>query len=207
MFFVKRVTAINLCIMSLLNNKIDVWFTFIFKLSSLLCVLVVCLPVFMMMWNNIGWCVSGFGTKIGWMQIIPVDKLIKGRFQDNFEFLQWFKKFFDANYDGREYEPMVARSGIKLGNGAGGAGAGGVGSGVGSSNDLLDTKRHIQMPSGRTQNAAAPRLTGTHQLHLHHDPLPPLPHFHQLWITTFAFISDIMSQHHFILKDWSLHSN
>ena len=29
--------------------------------------------------------------------MVPVDKLVKGRFQDNFEFVQWFKKFFDAN--------------------------------------------------------------------------------------------------------------
>jgi len=47
-----------------------------------------------------------------------VDKLIKGRFQDNFEFLQWFKKFFDANYDGREYDGYDARGGTVLGNGA-----------------------------------------------------------------------------------------
>ena len=27
-----------------------------------------------------------------WMlKVVPVEKLIKGRFQDNFEFLQWFK--------------------------------------------------------------------------------------------------------------------
>uniref|UniRef100_A0A182UTY9 Microtubule-associated protein RP/EB family member 1 n=1 Tax=Anopheles merus TaxID=30066 RepID=A0A182UTY9_ANOME len=51
-------------------------------------------------------------------KVIPVDKLIKGRFQDNFEFLQWFKKFFDANYDGREYDALEARSGIMLGQGA-----------------------------------------------------------------------------------------
>merc|ERR1719330_2285201 len=30
-------------------------------------------------------------------KMVPVDKLVKGRFQDNFEFLQWFRKFFDAN--------------------------------------------------------------------------------------------------------------
>lgn len=47
-----------------------------------------------------------------------MDKLIKGRFQDNFEFLQWFKKFFDANYDGREYDPLEARTGVQLGSGA-----------------------------------------------------------------------------------------
>ncbi|KYN18007.1 Microtubule-associated protein RP/EB family member 1 [Trachymyrmex cornetzi] len=50
-------------------------------------------------------------------KVIPVDKLIKGRFQDNFEFLQWFKKFFDANYDGREYDAYDARGCIPLGSG------------------------------------------------------------------------------------------
>lgn len=94
------------------------------------------------------------------VQIINVDKLIKGRFQDNFEFLQWFKKFFDANYDGREYEPLIARGGIKLGNGVGGGG-----SGVGSSNDLLHhhhiDKRHIQTPSGRSAtHSTTARTTG-----------------------------------------------
>ncbi|XP_055374215.1 microtubule-associated protein RP/EB family member 1 isoform X2 [Condylostylus longicornis] len=71
-------------------------------------------------------------------KIIPVDKLIKGRFQDNFEFLQWFKKFFDANYDGREYEPYIARGGIKLGNGPGG---GGIHDGH------ISEKRQIQQPN------------------------------------------------------------
>lgn len=47
-----------------------------------------------------------------------MDKLIKGRFQDNFEFLQWFKKFFDANYDGREYDAFEARGGFMIGSGA-----------------------------------------------------------------------------------------
>lgn len=44
-------------------------------------------------------------------QIIPVEKLVKGRFQDNLDFIQWFKKFFDANYDGKEYDPIAARQG------------------------------------------------------------------------------------------------
>ncbi|XP_020800595.1 microtubule-associated protein RP/EB family member 1-like isoform X2 [Drosophila serrata] len=35
--------------------------------------------------------------KIGIKQVIPVEKLIQGRFQDNLQFLQWFKKFYDAN--------------------------------------------------------------------------------------------------------------
>lgn len=52
-------------------------------------------------------------------KIIPIDKLIKGRFQDNFEFLQWFKKFFDANYDGREYDALLARDNLPMGMGSG----------------------------------------------------------------------------------------
>lgn len=47
-------------------------------------------------------------------QIIPVERLVKGKFQDNFEFLQWFKKFFDANYDGKEYDPVLTRQGQEI---------------------------------------------------------------------------------------------
>lgn len=50
-------------------------------------------------------------------QQVPTQKLIKGKFQDNFEFLQWFKKFFDANYEEREYDALAARFGIPLGSG------------------------------------------------------------------------------------------
>ena len=50
-------------------------------------------------------------------QVIPIEKLVKGRFQDNFEFVQWFRKFFDANYDGREYDAVTARGGEALGMG------------------------------------------------------------------------------------------
>jgi hypothetical protein len=48
--------------------------------------------------------------------VIPVDRLVKGRFQDNFEFVQWFKKFFDANYKGEEYNALEARGGSALGS-------------------------------------------------------------------------------------------
>lgn len=40
-----------------------------------------------------------------------MEKLVKGRFQDNLDFIQWFKKFYDANYDGKEYDPVEARQG------------------------------------------------------------------------------------------------
>merc|ERR1711953_1413559 len=53
-------------------------------------------------------------------QAVDVDKLSKQKFQDNFEFLQWFKKFFDANYSGYEYNALEARGGAQLGLGRGG---------------------------------------------------------------------------------------
>lgn len=60
---------------------------------------------------------QGCFKKLNVDKIIPVDKLIKGRFQDNFEFLQWFKKFFDANFDGSPYDALEARGGEVLGLG------------------------------------------------------------------------------------------
>ncbi|XP_053481073.1 microtubule-associated protein RP/EB family member 1a [Ictalurus furcatus] len=57
---------------------------------------------------------QGSFKKLGVNKIIPVDKLVKGKFQDNFEFVQWFKKFFDANYDGKEYDPEAARLGQEI---------------------------------------------------------------------------------------------
>ncbi|NXW52748.1 MARE3 protein, partial [Nyctiprogne leucopyga] len=53
--------------------------------------------------------------KMGVDKIIAVERLVKGKFQDNFEFIQWFKKFFDANYDGKEYNPLLARQGQDAG--------------------------------------------------------------------------------------------
>ncbi|VDD94721.1 unnamed protein product [Enterobius vermicularis] len=43
-------------------------------------------------------------------QVIPVERLVCAKFQDNFEFLQWFKKFFDANYDRTPYDALTARN-------------------------------------------------------------------------------------------------
>jgi hypothetical protein len=42
---------------------------------------------------------SSFKKK-GVDKVIPVERLVKGRFQDNFEFAQWFTKFYDANFNG-----------------------------------------------------------------------------------------------------------
>ncbi|XP_013187676.1 microtubule-associated protein RP/EB family member 1 [Amyelois transitella] len=59
---------------------------------------------------------AGF-KKMNVDKIVPIDRLVKGRFQDNFEFLQWFKKFFDANYGGTEYDALAQREGLPMGHG------------------------------------------------------------------------------------------
>merc|ERR1719391_533788 len=78
-------------------------------------------------------------------KIVPVDRLVKGRFQDNFEFLQWFKKFFDANYGGQEYDTIGIRGGEEVGSGVK----------VGRSNGTSAVKPMSGMP----KRSPAPRPT------------------------------------------------
>lgn len=48
--------------------------------------------------------VSAAMTRVGCDTQIPVSRLIRGNFQDNLEFLQWFKWFFDANNESRGHK-------------------------------------------------------------------------------------------------------
>ncbi|PPQ67903.1 hypothetical protein CVT24_003166 [Panaeolus cyanescens] len=45
---------------------------------------------------------------------IPVEKLVKCKMQDNLEFLQWMKKFWDANYGGDVYDAVARRKGLPM---------------------------------------------------------------------------------------------
>lgn len=81
-------------------------------------------------------------------QIIPIDRLIKGRFQDNFEFLQWFKKLFDANYDGHDYDALGARENMPMGMGAG------------SGSKMLAPPKKLGLSTAmQSSNAAGPKPT------------------------------------------------
>ena len=43
---------------------------------------------------------------------IPVDRLVRCKMQDNLEFLQWIKRFWDLNYTGEGlYDPEARRAG------------------------------------------------------------------------------------------------
>jgi len=92
-------------------------------------------------------------------KIVPVDRLVKGRFQDNFEFVQWFKKFFDANYDGGGYEAFEMRGGLPLGTGLDrgrGVGGGIPPGGTGRSKGIPSTRPRRESPgSGRAGSKAS----------------------------------------------------
>mmetsp|Transcript_17367 Transcript_17367/g.32961 ORF Transcript_17367/g.32961 Transcript_17367/m.32961 type:complete len:266 (-) Transcript_17367:161-958(-) len=41
---------------------------------------------------------------------VPVQRLIKAKYQDNLEFFQWMKNFFDVRYSGDEYDAVGRRN-------------------------------------------------------------------------------------------------
>lgn len=47
------------------------------------------------------------GLKID--KYIEVDRLVRGKYQDNLEFMQWFKKFYELNASGQPYDPIAQR--------------------------------------------------------------------------------------------------
>ncbi|KAI6174801.1 EBF3-S protein [Aphelenchoides bicaudatus] len=47
---------------------------------------------------------------LGITKPVQVQTLLKGKFQDNFEFLQWFRRFYDHNNAGYDYDPLAARN-------------------------------------------------------------------------------------------------
>jgi len=53
---------------------------------------------------------QGVFEKVGIDKRIEVGNLAKGKFQDNLEFLQWMKKYFDLNYNGEPYDAIGRRA-------------------------------------------------------------------------------------------------
>lgn len=66
--------------------------------------------------------------------------------------MQWFKKFFDANYDGREYDPLEARFGIPMGLGAI---QNELGVGVTGPPGPMPEKRQMKQPSSTVNRVVA----------------------------------------------------
>ncbi|KAI1302360.1 Microtubule-associated protein RP/EB family member 3 [Halotydeus destructor] len=103
--------------------------------------------------------VQGAFKRVSCDKEVPINRLVKGKFQDNFEFLQWFKKFFDCNFDGRDYNALEARGGIQIGSGAaaGHAGSGGALSNASFTRGPAPSRTIPPKPVGR----AAPTARGS----------------------------------------------
>lgn len=57
--------------------------------------------------------VQGVMAKNNISKPVPIDKLVKAKYQDNLEFLQWFKHFFECRapaVDGQDYDPVARRA-------------------------------------------------------------------------------------------------
>lgn len=52
--------------------------------------------------------------KNGITRHIEVQKLVKAKYQDNLEFMQWLKRYFDLNYNGEPYDAVEKRKGQDL---------------------------------------------------------------------------------------------
>jgi len=58
--------------------------------------------------NNFKVLQSAF-DKFGIDKAIDVQKLVKGKYQDNLEFLQWMKRYYDLHHPDAEYNPVERR--------------------------------------------------------------------------------------------------
>lgn len=63
--------------------------------------------------NNFKILQKGF-DKNGITRHIEVAKLVKAKYQDNLEFMQWLKRYFDLNYNGEPYDAVGRRKGQEL---------------------------------------------------------------------------------------------
>lgn len=85
-------------------------------------------------------------------QPIPVTALVKCKMQDNLEFCQWFKKFWDEHFPGGEYDAVGRRSG------AGGVGVTAAPSSAGPTprtSSAAGTRRPAKLSGGGVSSAAA----------------------------------------------------
>ncbi|KAL6233688.1 hypothetical protein BDW75DRAFT_214354 [Aspergillus navahoensis] len=85
---------------------------------------------------------------------IPVESLSKCRMQDNLEFLQWTKKYWDQHYPGGDYDALARRKA----SGAPPAAGGGSRAGASSANSA---RRGTTPTVGRARPAAAGASSAT----------------------------------------------
>ncbi|EXJ86583.1 RP/EB family microtubule-associated protein [Capronia epimyces CBS 606.96] len=89
-------------------------------------------------------------TKHGIDRTVPVESLVKCKMQDNLEFLQWSKRFWDQYFPGHDYDAVARRKG------AGAPAAGAVPAAARTSTGTSTTRKVGTTPVNRP----APRALG-----------------------------------------------
>ncbi|KAJ1928893.1 microtubule integrity protein mal3 [Tieghemiomyces parasiticus] len=98
------------------------------------------------------------GNKID--KVIPVDRLMKLRFQDNFEFLQWLKRFWEQYCPGGQYDAVGRRRGqtVDVGPARPGSAANSISS---STRRAVGGERAPSRTTRTGPGARAPSVTGS----------------------------------------------
>ena len=109
-------------------------------------------------------------TKLGLDKHIEVERLVKGRYQDNLEFLQWMKRYYDIHTGGENEYNALERRKVAVGGTTAGQSTGGVRSGAsktavakgkGTSRAAATTGGARKVPAaGKAKAAAAPSAAG-----------------------------------------------
>ncbi|KAI8641110.1 calponin homology domain-containing protein [Parasitella parasitica] len=85
-------------------------------------------------------------------KIIPVDKLMKCKFQDNLEFMQWVKRYWEQNFPGGEYNAAQRRKGGGRSNAAAGGAASMARKAINNNSSAARTPPN-RTPTGRQPSA------------------------------------------------------
>lgn len=83
-------------------------------------------------------------------KLVPVQALVKCKMQDNLDFLQWTKRFWDQYYPGGDYDAVARRKGAPVSGAGGGAATGAPRAAAGSA-----AARRV---GGGTTPSGGPRL-------------------------------------------------
>lgn len=99
---------------------------------------------------------------------VPVEKIIKGKYQDNLELLQWVYEVFNRTYNGGDYDPIKRRSkskgGLSAFKGSRGGAAGMARALPGKENKVKSTTTATKKPAGEAvrQTTASAAATTKH---------------------------------------------
>ncbi|KAG2393154.1 hypothetical protein C9374_009731 [Naegleria lovaniensis] len=104
---------------------------------------------------------QGVFTKLNIPKVIEVNKLIKGKYQDNLEFLQWLKRFYDVHHqEGSEYDAVAKRNAAikeyRILNSKGGSSTLNTASSLALSTTSLSSTNSSQLNSTITSSMGAP---------------------------------------------------